>query len=120
MSQTPEIVIETTEGLILGTIECSQMDDEHAKTVRTEVARAAEQAPGLPVVLDMSKVQMLLSISIGLLVALLQQFKAEGRRFILAGLQPKVRETLAICRLDKLFDICDSVDEARSRLGPAS
>ncbi len=120
MAQNTEIVIETREGLVLGTIECAQMDDEHAKNMRTEVARAAEQAPGLPVVLDMSKVEMLLSISIGLLVALLQQFKAEDRRFILAGLQPKVRETLAICRLDKLFDICDSVEAARSRLGPAS
>ena len=120
MSQTPEIVIEAAEGLVLGTIECAQMDDEHAKNMRTEVARAAEKAPGLPVVLDMSKVEMLLSISIGLLVALLQQFKAEDRRFILAGLQPKVRETLAICRLDKLFDICDSVEAARARLGAAS
>jgi anti-anti-sigma factor len=120
MSQSPEIVIETTEGLILCTIECTQMDDEHAKTMLTEVSKAAEQTPVLPVVLDMSKVEILLSISIGVLVALLQQFKAEGRRFMLAGLQPRVRETLAICRLDKLFDICDSVDDARSRLGPAS
>ena len=116
MSQSPEIVIETSGGIILGTIERAQMDDEHAKKMRTEVVRAAEQAPDLPVILDMSKVEILLSISIGLLVALLQQFKAEGRKFMLAGLQPKVRETLAICRLDKLFDIYDSVEEARSRL----
>ncbi len=120
MSQTPGIAIETTEALIVGAIECMQMDDEHAKIMLTEVAKAAEQAPDLPVVLDMSKVEMLLSISIAGLVALLQQFKAEGRKFMLAGLQPKVRETLAICRLDKLFDICDSVEEARSRLGTAS
>ena len=119
MSQTPEITIETTEELILGTIERAQMDDEHARSMRTEVARAAEQTPGLPVVLDMSKVEILMSISIGLLIALLQKFKAEGRRFILAGLQPKVRETLTICRLDKLFEICDSVEEGRSRLKPA-
>ena len=115
MSESPEIVIETAGGLIVGTVERAEMDDEHAKNMRTEVVRAAEQAAGLPVILDMSKVEILLSISIGLLVALLQQFKAEGRRFILAGLQPKVRETLAICRLDKLFDICDNVEEARSR-----
>jgi anti-anti-sigma factor len=119
MAQNTEIVIKTEEGIILGTIESVQMDDEHARSMRTEVVRVAEQSPGLPVVLDMSKVEMLLSISIGLLVALLQQFKAEGRRFILVGLQPKVRETLAICRLDKLFDICGSVEEARSRLGLA-
>ncbi len=120
MSQGREIVVDTTEEMVLGMFECTQVDDEHARTMQTEVAKAADGAPGMPVVLDMSKVEMLLSISIGVLVALLQKFKGEGRRFMLAGLQPKVRETLTICRLDKLFEICDTVEEARLRLRPVS
>lgn len=116
MSESTGIVIEPREDVVLATVECARMEDEHARDMQEKVSAAAQQAPGLAVVLDLSKVTILPSLSIGALVALWQKFKQEQRRLVLVGLGPMVRETLTTCRLDKLFDICDSVDEALSRI----
>lgn len=120
MSQAKEILIKPHEEIVWVALECERMEDEHASAMQTEVAAAAENAPGLPVVLDMSKVRMLPSMSIGALVALWQKLKESGQRFMLAGLQPEVRRTLTTCRLDKVFEICDGVDEALSRVRQSS
>jgi len=116
MSQASEIVITPHEEIVLAALEFPRMRDEQADAVQAEVAAAAEKTPDLPVVLDMSKVEYVPSRGIGALVALLQKFKQDSRRFILADLQPHVRETLTVCRLDKLFELCDSVDEALARI----
>ena len=120
MSPSQAIEIKTDEEIILAALQCTRMEDEHAQAMQTEVLAAAEQASHLPVVLDMSKVEMLPSLSIGALVTLLQKFKQDGRRFVLVGLQPKARETLTVCRLDKLFEICDSLEETLSRIRQSS
>ena len=73
---------------------------------------AAEQAPGLPVVVDLSNVQVMPSMAIGALVSMWKTIKTDERRFVLVGLQPRVRETLTICRLTTLFEIHETVDEA--------
>lgn len=120
MSENKSLVIKTNDEIVLATLECARMEDEHARAVQTEVIAAAAQAPNLPIVLDMSKVEMLPSLSIGALVTLLQKFKQDGQRFMLVGLRPKARETLTVCRLDKLFEICDSLEEALSRIRQSS
>ncbi len=116
MAQAGEIAITPHEEIVLAAPQFSRMRDSEARSLQTEVAAAAERAPNLPVVLDMSNVEYVPSRGIGTLVALLQNFKKGARRFILAGLQPSVRQTLTVCRLDKFFEICDTVDEALARI----
>ncbi len=116
MAELSVITIEPNDKIVLATVECERMEDEHAQVMQTEVTTAAEGAPDLPVVLDMSKVTMLPSMSIGAIVTLWQKFKQENRRFILVGLHDEIRETLTICRLDKLFEICETVEDALSRI----
>ena len=50
------------------------------------------------------------------MVTLMRSIKKEGRRFILVGLQPDVRATLAITQLDKLLEIYPRFEDALSRL----
>ena len=79
--------------------------------MRAEVLAGAEQARDLPVVLDLSNVGFFPSVSLGAVVVLLNTLKKAGQKLILVGLQPPVREALAITRLDKLFEIRDDVEE---------
>ena len=116
MAESSVITIEPNDRIVLVRVECERMEDEHAQVMQTEAVGAAEQAGDLPVVLDMSKVKMLPSMSIGAIVVLWQKFKQDNRRFILAGLHSQIRGTLTTCRLDKLFEICESVEEALSRI----
>ncbi len=116
MSETSEVTITPHEEIILATVDCGQMRDEQANALQKEVTAAAEGTPELPVVVDMTKVEYIPSVTIGALVALWKRFDQAKRRFILVGLQPQIRKTLAVCRLDKVFEISESVDEALARI----
>ena len=112
MSEQEAIIIEPHSRILLAVLQAARMDEEAARAIQARVLDAADQSPDRPVLLDMSKVEFMPSLSLGVLVALLRKFKQEGRRFILAGLKPQVRETLTICRLIKVFEIYDTVDDA--------
>ena len=116
MAESSAITIEQRDGVVLVTVGCERMEDKHARSLQAEVEQTAKELSGYPVVVDMSRVEQLASLSIGALVTLWQKFKQDGRRFILVGLNEDIRETLTLCRLDTLFEICESVDKAMSRV----
>ena len=117
MSELKEIELRKLETFLLAKPLCAELDEQHTSDMQKKVQEAAEQAPGLPVILDMSEVHFLPSLSIGALVSLMHNSKQRQQRFMLIGLQPEVRQTLAMCRLDKVFEIYDTVEIASQRLG---
>jgi anti-sigma B factor antagonist len=116
MSEQKTIIIEPHDQIILAVLQTTRMDEESARVIQAEILTAAAQTPDRPVVLDMSKVDFMPSLSLGVLVALVRKFKPENQRFILVGLQPAVRETLTLCRLIKVFEIYDTVGDALEKL----
>ncbi len=118
MTRANDITITAQEGIILARVECEHMEDQHAQALVVQLVAAADQAPSLPIVLDLSQVSIMPSMSISVLVTLWKKFQGSGQRFILADVQPQVRRTLTICRLDKVFELSDTVEEARLRLRP--
>jgi len=117
MTESSVVTIEQRKGFVLVTVESERMGDAQSRAMQTEVGKAADGAPDQPVVLDLSKVKMLPTLSIGAIVTLWGKFKQENRRFILVGLHEEIRRTLTISRLDRLFEICETVDDALVRLG---
>jgi anti-anti-sigma factor len=103
-------------GSRLAIIHHDSLDETVIQQMQTDVAAAAAQTTALPVILDMSNVSFVPSIGLGVLVKLMRSFKKEGRRFILVGLQPQVRATLAITHLDKLLEIYPRFEGAVQRL----
>jgi anti-anti-sigma factor len=116
MSDFKSIQITVDEKMILAALQCDQLDEDHIQDMRSKVTAAAGQAPTLPVVLDMSQVTFVPSLSLGALVSLLNVCKKNNQRFILAGLQTAVRQVMTTCRLDRLFEIYDTVDDIKVRL----
>ena len=112
MSEQQSVSIESRDRALLAVVNLTSLDEDHTRRMQEEVARAAAAARHLPVVLDLSRVEFVPSLSLGALVTLLQECRQHNQRFVLAGMQPPVRESLAITRLDKLFEICESVDDA--------
>lgn len=76
--------------------------------------RLREEVDGSPrrLVIDLAKVTYMDSSGVATLVEALQRSKARGCRLLLAGLQPKVRSIFAISRLDTVFEIKATLDEA--------
>lgn len=116
MSDLKPIQITVNEKMILAILQCDQMDEVHTQDMQSQVTAAARQATNLPVVLDMSKVGFVPSLSLGALVTLLKICKDNKQRFIIAGLQPVIRQVMTSCRLDRLFEIYDTIDDVRFRL----
>ena len=108
----PVVSFGSHDQILLATIECAEMDEERTKQMQDGVIKAAEAKPRLPVVLDLSRVTFLPSLSIGALVGFLTYFKQLDRRFILVGIQPPIRDMLALTRLDKIFEMYENPDDA--------
>ena len=118
MSEYKEIEVRPHEDVLLTVLRNDELDEEQSAVMQVEVAAAAAAKGGVPVVLDMASVEMIPSLSIGSLIGLLRALQADGRRLILVGLQPPVREVLSICRLDKVFEIYETLDDAVAAIRP--
>ena len=116
MSDQQVTSIEQRETIVVAAVQQAEMDDVATGKMQAEILAAAEQAPDLHVVLDLSKVSFFPSLSLGAVVALLNALKKRGQKLILAGMQPPVRDSFAITRLDKLFEIRDDVDAVLAHL----
>jgi anti-anti-sigma factor len=97
----------------------SKLDDTVLEEMQREVPAAAGQRPGLPVVLDMSEVRFVPSVALGALVLLMRNLKRDGHRLLVVGLQPEVRNVLAMTRIDKLLELRDNFEEALNHLRSA-
>ena len=102
-------IIERHPGVTVVRVQADRLDETNLTAVRAEVSAAGLDSPHLPVALDMSNIAFIPSLSLGGLVQLAQIFKARGQRLVLANLQPPVRQTITITRLDRLFEIQDDL-----------
>lgn len=69
------------------------------------------------VLLNMSKVRYIDSSGIASLVEGLKASRDNGTRLILYGMSPSVREVIELSRLQKIFEIYDSEEQALSAKG---
>ena len=69
------------------------------------------------VILDVTAVSFITSVGLGELVRVVAQANSVGGRVVLAGPTPFVADVLETTKLDKFFEICESVDAALHRLG---
>ena len=120
MSELKEIELSKSETYLLARLRCTELDEQQASDMQEKIQKAAEQAPELPIILDMSEVHVLPSLSIGALLSLWRNVDQRQQRFMLIGLQPEVRQTLAICRLDKIFKIYDTVETASQKINQST
>lgn len=72
------------------------------------------------IVLDLSKTEAIDSTALGAVVQMLKQLRSEQRELRLASPTDAVRRVLAITRLDRVFDVYDTAEEATRSEGAAS
>jgi anti-sigma B factor antagonist len=84
---------------------------ENRAEVRQRVRAQLEQGRST-VVIDLSRTQYVDSAGLGTLVLLNKEARAAGGCLVLAGLSDHVRDLLRLVRLDEVFTIAATVDEA--------
>jgi anti-anti-sigma factor len=119
MSETmpdENIVIEKHEDALIVTFRGDKLEYESSGKLRSETVAAAGDHAGLPVIVDLNGLEMISSVSIGALITLSQVLGGSGQRLILTGLSPHVRSTFTTCRIDRLFEMYDTREEALQAL----
>jgi anti-sigma B factor antagonist len=116
MSEPQAVAIQPHAEAVWAIIHHHTLDDATIDRMQKEVAAAAAQNATLPVILDLSNVRFVPSMGLGALVMLMRSLKQQGHRFLLVGLQPDVRTTLAVTRLDKLLEIHPRFEDALSQV----
>ncbi|MFA5144314.1 MAG: STAS domain-containing protein [Candidatus Omnitrophota bacterium] len=67
-------------------------------------------------IIDLSKVSYVDSSGLATLVGILKNMRSYGGKMAIAGMSPKVKSLFEITKLDKLFVIAASEEEAAARL----
>lgn len=112
MTEKPLIDVDVRETALIATIRRAALDERSSARVESEVSGAASEYPGLPVILDLSRVNFAPSVALSALVRLRNGFKFEGRRLLLAAPARPVRDTIAVTRLDRIIETFGTLDEA--------
>jgi anti-sigma B factor antagonist len=97
------VVLTFLPGLMLASESRERIDDV------TDALRGSSQ-----VILDLSQLQILSSIFLGLLVALHRRIESTEGKMKICGLQPDVREVFKMTKLEELLDIREDEQEARA------
>jgi len=84
-----------------------------APTLRQKLSEAQRNQPA-KLVIDLSGVPYMDSSGVATLVEAMQVTRRQGGQLVLCGMQEKVRSIFEIARLDMVFTIVDSPEEALS------
>jgi anti-sigma B factor antagonist len=89
-----------------------EVDLATAPQMRDALVRLAADHPGANVVIDLDGVTLLDSVGLGLLIGGLRRMRGTGGDVALVCTTPRLIELLALCRLDRVFEIHPSVAAA--------
>ena len=81
-----------------------------------ELKKQYEKQPSKKLVVDLAAVSYIDSSGLATLVEILKKTKSQGGNLGLAGLSDKVKSLFEITKLDKLFQLFKTQDEAVSRV----
>ncbi len=105
------VEVETGESRVVVTIHGS-LDLYSASILKKELSGLLERGE-TDLVFEMSDVDFIDSSGLGVLVGTFKQVRVERGNVVLVGLRPVVRRIFSITRLDKIFEIFDTLEAAR-------
>jgi len=96
----------------------ASLDAKTAAELKPEVVAIGESGTK-KVVVDLSKLALIDSSGVGVLISLFKRLRAIGGQVCFAGVQAQPKEVFRLLRLDRSLDLCATVDEALQKLGAA-
>lgn len=105
---TKAVVVEFADRKILEELSIVQIGDE--------LAQLPEAFPNRVLIMGFGNVDHLSSAVLGMLIKLRDQVARNRGHLILADIRPQIYEVFRITKLNRLFDISESVGEALDRV----
>lgn len=114
MTNTPLFTLTRAEDTIIVTPQrdLSDFDFIQIETAAAEVLGQITGDGGPNVVVDFSKIKFCGSTALGFFARLFKKTRCRGGEMAVCNVSPDEREVLRVTRLDTLWAVCDSLDEA--------
>lgn len=91
------------------------LEEVSIQEIGEELDRIVEAEPGIQLLLNFKQVDHLSSAALGMLITLKNKVKTTNGALKLSDINRQIFEVFKITRLDKVFDIHSSADEAITR-----
>ena len=112
VSTVQPILLERRDKALIASINAKMLEERELRMLGGILDEAAADSSISHVVVNLEKVQIVPSLALGLFVRIAQDCTAHSRAFTLVGLNPRVFNTFAITKLDRLMTIAENVDAA--------
>lgn len=93
-------------------IERNILDEANIQQIGEELGRLVESSPRPRVLICFENVEHLSSAALGTLITVSNQVKARDGQLRLSDIRPQIKEIFSITRLDRLFEIHETSDDA--------
>jgi anti-anti-sigma factor len=100
--------VESRDGVTLVRFEDIQIGPD----ARDPLYRLVEDEGHIRVVLDLTEIWALSSLALGILANFQQRIEARGGRLVVCGLNPNLKQVFRMTKLDQIFVIRDTAEEA--------
>ena len=117
MSNFDGMTFETLPEALVVSVQAEKLDYMVLDKLDRRITAQATMAGKFNVIPDLGEVEFIPSMLMSVLVKTLQSLGDQGRKFLLVGMNRHIRASLQLTRIDILFDLHDSVDDARAALG---
>lgn len=88
------------------------LDESNIQMIRDEISGIIDSAPNPKLIISFQGVEHLSSAALGALIAVNNQVRTRSGQLRLAHIDPQIYEVFTITRLNKLFSIHATADEA--------
>jgi anti-sigma B factor antagonist len=95
------------------------LEEKDIQALGESIMSVIEQAERINLILDFSKVRFLSSAVLGLLIRVSKRVYECDGQLRLCNIDPKIHEIFKITRLNRIFDICEGVEDAAESMAPA-
>jgi anti-anti-sigma factor len=102
------LTTDPSSGILVAKVLCEKISEYEATVLEPEL-RALAADHQYKLVLDMTSVEMIASVGLGMLVQLNRAIKQAGGKFVLANLSENIKKVMKITRLDAGLTITGSV-----------
>ena len=90
------------------------LDEANIQAINEEITGEIEKSATPKLLISFSNVDHLSSAALGALITINNKIKEKSGELHLANIDPQIYEVFMITRLNKLFNIHDTTDEARA------
>ena len=109
--EKPTIDVDLSGDIAIITVKVKKLYQKVVGPFQEEMVAVVDQGY-IRLVVDLSGVDVMNSSGLGVLILLWDRLQKEGGRMIITGLRPLMYELFTRMRLDTLFPVADSRDEA--------